>query len=260
MNEFYLLIALLICFSLFATFLYLYIKNIQEFNRLRKLRNDFTAMIIHELRSPLSLVRSSADMLIREAVSLNQEQITTLLTQMRDSSTELLEIVNDLLDVSKIESGRIELFKRNVDINKLLDLEITRYRSLARNKGIAVNAELDHTVEMISCDEEKMKQVMNNLLSNAIKFTNEGYVNVKTTKSHNYLQVEISDSGVGIPAALKAKLFQKFVQARDLPVSREKGTGLGLVIVKGIIEAHGGKVWVEDNLPRGSKFIFTLPC
>lgn len=246
-------------FSLFLTFLILYIKNNREQLKLRKLRDDFTSMMIHELRSPLSVIKSSSNMIRTENGNLTREQVDEMLLQMEISAGDLLDIVNDLLDVSKIESGKIEIFKHKVKLNEFIENEAAYYQSLAHEKDLRIVAQIDPAVDTVNCDPEKLKQVMNNLLSNAIKFTDNGEIHVSTAKKPTYVQIEVSDTGIGIPDGLKKKLFHKFIQARELPVSREKGTGLGLVIAKGIIETHGGKIWVEDNPPHGSKFIFTLP-
>lgn len=253
------ILLILVLLSLAITFAFLYFKNVRDFDKLQRLRNDFMAMVIHELRSPLSVIRSSADMVLKSSDKLNQQQITDLLTQIEDSSSDLIGIVNQLLDVSKIEAGRIEIFKHSCNLPQLLEEESTMYRNLAKEKGIELHLILEEGVEQINCDPEKIKQVINNLLSNAIKFTHQGYVSLELTKYHDYVQLTVSDTGVGVPDSIKDKLFEKFVQARDMPLSREKGTGLGLVIVKGIIEAHGGKIWIEDNRPKGTKFVFTLP-
>ncbi len=255
----FLVVLLIFSFSLFVTFLVLYIKNNREQQKLKKLRDDFTSMMIHELRSPLSIIKSSSDMMLKESSKLSEEQVTEMLQQMKGSASDMLNIVNDLLDVSKIEAGKIELFKHNVRINEFIENEVAYFKHLAQKKSLNIHTNLDKEINTVSCDPEKLKQVMNNLLSNAIKFTDMGDITVCTKRKSSHIQVSVSDSGIGIPDSLKEKLFHKFIQARELPVSREKGTGLGLVIAKGIIEAHGGKIWVEDNEPKGSKFNFTLP-
>lgn len=255
----YLLIIFLVVFSLFVTFLYLYLRNLKEAQSDKKLRNDFTAMVIHELRSPLSIIKSSADLLQKQDARLASEQKKNLLSQIENSANDLLSIVNDLLNVAKVEAGKIELFKHQFQITEILEEEIKNFRPLAEEKGIEIKLYIDSDVDGVNCDKDKIKQVMNNLLSNAIKYSTEGTIAVKLQSFHGYVQISVEDQGIGISDSLKKKLFSKFVQARELPVSREGGTGLGLVISKGIIEAHGGKIWIQDNQPKGSIFIFTLP-
>lgn len=255
----YLVTVLLITLSLCVAIAVLYFRNRAEYKRLSKLRNEFMAMMIHELRSPLAVIKGSANMVRSEGDKLSPEQINTMLKQIEESAGDLLEIVNDLLDVSKIEAGKVELFQRQINLVPVLKVEVEKYRALATQKNIGISIKVPSNELMITCDPDKLKHIMNNLLSNAIKFTQKGEITVELRTFHDYVQVSVSDTGIGIPDDLKNKIFEKFVQARAMPVSREKGTGLGLVIVKGIVEAHGGKIWVEDNYPSGAKMIFTLP-
>ena len=217
------------------------------------------AMMIHELRSPLSVIRSTASLIIREYDNLSPDQIKNFLTASEHSAEELLAIVNDLLDVSKIELGKIELFKHSVDVIPILSEEVELYKNLANERGLRFEANFPEGPVNVVCDPDKIKHIMNNLISNSIKFTQGGSVTVGLETFHSYVKIYVQDTGIGVKDELKEKLFKKFVQARELPVSREKGTGLGLVIVKGIVEAHGGKVWIEDNQPHGARFVFTLP-
>lgn len=227
---------------------------------LKKLRQDFTAMMVHELRSPLSVIKGTSDLLIKEFANLKPEQISMFMTQIKDSSVALLGIVNQLLDASKIESGKIELFKKVSDINQILTDEFNYYYNLARDKGINFSFDLDLSIQKFYFDEQKIKQVMNNLLSNSIKFTDGGGNIVIISKNYgSYVSVTVQDTGKGVPDEMKEKLFQKFVQGRESDRSNEAGTGLGLVISKGIVDAHGGRIWIEDNASKGAKFIFTLP-
>ena len=258
-------------------FLFLYVRKSEEYAQLKskvelltrvdqqdhevqQAREDFLAMVVHEMRSPLAVIRGSADLILKETDNLSEGQIADLLGQIKNSSSHLLDMVSDLLDVSKIEAGKFEIFVKEQDINKTINDETHSYEALAKQHGLRLLMELDESLPKIKFDSEKIDQVLNNLLSNAIKFTpREGVITIETRRQNNYAQVVVSDTGSGIPDFLKAKLFNKFVQGKENGVSHEKGTGLGLVISKGIVEAHGGTVWVEDNHPRGSKFIFTLP-
>ena len=276
-NLILLALAVMLAILLFW-FLYLFLKKDQALLELKtkyehlvqmesehfkdsKQRDDYVAMMVHELRSPLSVIKGSADLLMREESALSSDQKFTLLTQVKESSTDLLDIVNDILDVSKIESGRFEVKKTKGNINKVLEEEAQYYMALAAEKEIEVKVELSDEVADLEFDEDRLKHVMNNLLSNALKFTeNAGKVIVSTRKiDDNLVEVRVADSGIGIPENMKNKLFNKFVQMENKPNRKEKGTGLGLVIAKGIVEAHGGKIWVEDNQPKGAVFLFTLP-
>lgn len=255
----YLILALLITFSLFITFAVLYFKNLSEFSKLSRLRNDFMAMMIHELRSPLSVTKGSANMLLNEPEKFTGAQQKALIKQIEDSAADLLNVVSDLLDVSKIEAGKIELFKHQTNIIGVLKEEVEKYRNIARQRNLELSIRVPTDDLELNCDPDKIKHIMSNLISNAMKFTQDGEIKVEVRDLPDYIEVTVADTGIGIPSSLKTKVFDKFVQARALPVSREKGTGLGLVIVKGMVEAHGGKIWIEDNYPKGTKMVYTLP-
>ncbi len=237
------------------------LKNESRQYQMSKQRDDYVAMMVHELRSPLSVIKGSADLVLREEKSLSTDQKYTLLAQVKDSATDLLDIVNDILDVSKIESGRFKIKKVEGDLNKVLADETKYYMALAQEKDIKVVTQLDEQVPRFKFDEDRIKHVMNNLLSNALKFTEQGgRVVITSKKVDDYLiEVSVSDTGDGVPDEVKGKLFNKFVQMENRKGAKEKGTGLGLVIAKGIVEAHGGSIWVEDNQPKGAVFLFTIP-
>lgn len=237
------------------------LKNESEQYKFSKKRDDYVAMMVHELRSPLSVIKGSADLVLREEKSLSSDQKYTLLSQIKTSSTDLLDIVNDILDVSKIESGSFEIKKKKGNLNALLEDEAEYYLALAREKDIEVVIELSKEIPEFDFDEDRIKHVMNNLLSNALKFTDEGgKVEIISEKTEDgNAKICVCDNGVGVADNMKGKLFNKFVQMENRQNSKEKGTGLGLVIAKGIVEAHGGSIWVEDNHPQGAKFLFTIP-
>ncbi len=237
----------------------MYFKNLSEFSKLSRLRNDFMAMMIHELRSPLSVTKGSANMLLNEPEKFTGAQQKALIKQIEDSAADLLNVVSDLLDVSKIEAGKIELFKHQTNIIGVLKEEVEKYRNIARQRNLELSIRVPTDDLELNCDPDKIKHIMSNLISNAMKFTQDGEIKVEVRDLPDYIEVTVADTGIGIPSSLKTKVFDKFVQARALPVSREKGTGLGLVIVKGMVEAHGGKIWIEDNYPKGTKMVYTLP-
>ncbi|MBI2620704.1 PAS domain-containing sensor histidine kinase [candidate division WWE3 bacterium] len=230
-----------------------------EEKQLQKLRDEFTAMVIHELRSPLTVISGTADLLFKKLGLLEKAQVDSFLVQIKNSAAELLKLVNDLLDASKLESGKFEISRGTNDINKLLEDETRYYLSLAKSKSTELKLDLDESLSPFGFDYAKIAQVMNNLLSNAIKYTSGGEIVIKSFRQEGEAIVSVSDTGVGVPDEEKPFIFDKFSQAHVAPTNNEKGTGLGLVISKGIIEAHGGSIWVEDNSPHGSKFVFKLP-
>ncbi len=222
--------------------------------------SDTTYMVVHELRSPLTVIKGTSDLLITEFNNFSKEQIQSFLLQMRDSSSSLLDLVTSILDEAKIQNGKYEIMRSMTDINKLLKEEFNYYYELAQKKNLRFVFDVDELVGEINIDGPKIKQAMNNLLSNAIKFTEKGdSVKISSKKYDSYIEICVSDTGRGISPEVKNKLFDKFAQGVDSMRLRESGSGLGLAITKGIVEAHGGKIWFEDNIPKGIRFLFTLP-
>ena len=240
------------------------LKKIQEeFNNLKSsknsARNDFLPILVHELRSPLSVIRGAADLLIKSTDELSVAQIQTLLNQIKSSSSTLLTMVGSILDVSKMENGKFEINKTYGDINSVLKEECSYFDPLTKIKKLSIQCTVDEDIPNFSFDTERIKQVLSNLISNAIKFSPEGSViTICSRKVGSDCRVEVSDLGVGIPENEKDYLFQKFFQASNQD-GVQKGTGLGLYISKGIVEAHGGSIWFENNIPQGSKFCFSIP-
>lgn len=251
---------------LFLVFLFVFIiseiflkyKKSQE--QLYKQRDEFTASMVHDLRSPLSVIRSSADLMLTEKDNLAPEQVADLLNQIKISSTRLLNIVTDLLDLAKIDAGKIELFIKPENLNALLDETYKLYFPQAKDRGVNIITDLDQNIKTVNFDLEKINHVMSNLMSNAVKYTEPGdTVFIISKLKADCVEVTVADTGKGIADEDKPKLFNKFVQAVEHKKKNQVGTGLGLSIVKGIVEAHKGKIWIEDNQPKGTKFVFTLP-
>jgi signal transduction histidine kinase len=230
-------------------------------NSTQKNRDEFTAMLVHELRSPLSVIKGASDLVLKETDKLSAEQIHNLLGQIRSSSDNLLSIVNDILDVSKMDAGKFEVDKAFGDFNELLSDECDYYSSMLGARNLDLATSFDESLPHFNFDSFRIKQVLNNLISNAIKYSPEGgKVTVSSASKSGYALVAVVDTGVGVPKEDQAKLFHKYMH----PHNHQKtagipSTGLGLVISKGIIEAHGGSIWYEENVPKGSKFIFSLP-
>jgi len=235
-------------------------KDEQTQEELQKRHDEFTAMLVHEMRSPLSVIKGASDLVLKEANNLSSEQISKLLGQIHSSSDGLLTIVNDILDVSKMEAGRFEIDKNFGDINALIEDEINYYSSLSEIKKLTIEPNLNKSIPHFNFDALRIKQVMNNLLSNAIKFTPEhGKIAIFTSSTDQEVRIEVADTGKGVKKEVRDLLFQEFSQTHNNADILEKGTGLGLVVAQGIVEAHGGSIWYEDNHPKGAKFAFTLP-
>ena len=231
-----------------------------EEQKLRHQHESFMAMLVHELRSPLTVIKGMADMLVKNPERFNEAKKNEILTQIESSANQLLEMVNTTLEDAREDDGKFEVHKKKGDLNALIKSEVQNYEGLAKERKLSLTFDLDSSLPSFEFDTVKVTQVMNNLLSNAIKFTQEGGISVLTKlEEKNMVRVEVVDTGEGIPADKKSQLFHKFVQLHEPSDPEMPSTGLGLVITKGIVEAHGGKIWIEDNKPKGTKLIFTLP-
>ena len=236
-------------------------RPIRAAEALEKLRADFTAMIIHDLRSPLTALLSAVAILEDGlAGPLSQEQ-KEWLSKIGDGAHNLLNLVNEFLDLSKLEEGHIELVKEEVDLKQLIQNSLDHYSVLAQDKKISLKSSVDPSLSSISVDPHRLDQVFANLLSNAIKFTAQGgEIEVGGRRENGATaKVWVKDNGVGIPSQEIDQLFQKYRQTTSGKTAKEKGTGLGLVICKMIVEAHGGRIWVESKDGKGTTFFFSLP-
>lgn len=220
---------------------------------------DFMAIVVHDLRSPLSNVISIIEM-TRDGLfgSVNTDQ-RKWLEKAEHTTRSSVDLVSDFLDVSKLESGRLELRKVDVDLRGLIRSSVEIYSLAAREKGILLKDEIAPSLPRLKADPRRLEQVLSNLLSNAVKFTPEGgQVVVGAYFNHKNIEICVKDTGVGIPANEIGQVFQKYKQTSSGARSDQKGTGLGLVICKMIVEAHGGTIRAESDV--GAIFTFTLPA
>ena len=226
-----------------------------------QMKSDFISLVSHELRTPLtSIIGFVSFILDGKAGAINDRQRNSLARVQRQSK-RLAALINDLLDISRIESGRIQMEQEPVSLLEIVTQRIEEIRPQADEKSIQLDLTAPESVPEIRGDEARLGQVFTNLIGNAIKFTpNKGEVNVKLKVDGNLLHVEIIDTGPGIPAEERQKVFDKFYQLSDISTRQQGGTGLGLPITKSIVEAHGGKLWIDDgNQGKGSNFQFVLP-
>ena len=231
---------------------------------LEKLRQEFTAMMVHELRAPLTAVRWSSEGLLKSLgdakVHLENAKLADSITTIDLAATNMLELVNDLLDVAKIEAGKFDLNVQEYDLSASIKDQMKAFEPQAQAKHLSLNF-LGTDKQMAKFDRVRISQVLNNLLSNSIKYTDSGQIDVGLALDDKAkrLIISIKDSGIGVSREDLSVLFSKFKQLKSFDSTR-KGTGLGLVVSKGIVEAHGGQIWAEsagENL--GSTFNFSLP-
>jgi hypothetical protein len=190
---------------------------------------------------------------------INEKQ-TKLLTVSKNNTDRLARLIDDLLDVAKIESGRMEYRKQRVDLPGVISQAVVSAEPLARQKGLEIVTRLPKGRLDVFADADRLMQVLTNLVGNAIKFTEKGEVCVSAVAKDTVVECAVEDTGVGIPREDIPRLFHKFVQVRRRHGAGQKGTGLGLVIAKNIVESHRGKIWVESESNRGSRFVFQIPA
>jgi signal transduction histidine kinase/CheY-like chemotaxis protein len=227
-----------------------------------KAKSEFVSMISHEMRTPLNAIIGFSEILAspERAKELEAQQVQNYTENIHTASRGLLSLINDILDMAKIEAGKLELeeidFAHNALINQLFDT----YKITARSKPVEVRLTLDDSIpSQLIGDPNRVSQIINNLFSNALKFTEKGYVELSAKlikKGSSAVDVEYSvhDSGIGMSAEVLEKLFQPFTQADNSMSRKYGGTGLGLTISRQLVEAMGGKIWVESNEGKGSRF------
>jgi len=265
-------------------------QDITHDKELEKMREDFISMIVHELRSPLGGIKKSTEFLREKIAEVDKKKIDSYLELIYNDSSSMLGLVNDLLGVAKIESGKFEINPAPTNINKLIEDRVAFYQAAAGAKKITLDAKFSEDIpKEIKIDPIKITQVLNNLISNSLKFTdNGGTVQVQAfyhkkesdvleeakkvginwmvkvddkniSQEKDSIIISVTDSGVGIPAKKIPKLFNKFIQFKSTAKTEEEGTGLGLVIVKGIVKIHGGIINLASEEGKGTSFYFSLP-
>jgi signal transduction histidine kinase/CheY-like chemotaxis protein len=237
------------------------IQNAQLFRELEvagRHKSEFLASMSHELRTPLNAVIGFSDVLLERMFGELNERQEEYVRDIRDSGRHLLELINEILDLSKVEAGRMELEPAAVSLPGLLEYGLAMVRERAARHGIALSLDVAPEVGVIWADELKLKQVVLNLLSNAVKFTPDGgSVDVRAEIAGAEAQVIVHDSGIGIDPADHERIFEAF--QRGGREARSEGTGLGLTLSKRIVELHGGRIWMTSRLGAGSTFGFAVP-
>lgn len=231
----------------------------KELQKLDKLKDDFISAVSHELRTPLAITKEGLSLILdRVPGDITQKQ-EKILSVARDNIERLGRLINNLLDISKIESGKIVLKRKMVDINKIIEDIASSFESKAEAKGLMLKTSLPEGALEIYADADKLTQVFTNLIGNAMKFTEKGHIGISVKDSDTEFECVVSDTGKGISKEDIPKVFSKFQQFGRTAGAGEKGTGLGLSISKGIVELHKGRIWVDSDLGKGTEFTFTLP-
>ncbi len=231
----------------------------EELKRLDQLKRDFIATVSHELRTPLAITKEGISLILDRITGVINEEQEKILGTAGSNIDRLARIIDGLLNVSKIEAGKVSLRRRSVEITGLIRQVAADFELHLKAKNLELRINVPKNRLDVFVDPDKLVQVFINLLGNALKFTRRGHIEISLQEKESEIECVVADTGVGISEEDLPKVFSKFEQFGRLPGPGEKGTGLGLAITKGIIELHGGKIWVESKLGLGAKFSFVLP-
>jgi signal transduction histidine kinase len=222
-------------------------------------KSEFLANMSHELRTPLNAILGYTELILDSIYGDVPEKIQEVLERLEKNGRHLLNLINDVLDLSKIEAGQLTLSLNEYSMGDVIQTVSTSVEALAAEKDLDLKVEVSKDLSIGKGDEQRIAQVILNLVGNAIKFTDEGEVKIEVTVSNETFLVSVHDTGPGVTEADQQKIFDEFQQADGSSTRKKGGTGLGLSISKKIIDMHGGRIWVESTLGKGSTFRFTLP-
>jgi signal transduction histidine kinase len=224
-----------------------------------KHKSQFLANMSHELRTPLNAILGYAELILDNVYGDTPDKMREVLDRIQRNGKHLLGLINDVLDLSKIEAGQLNLSLADYSLKEVVQSVYSAVEALAKEKHIALKVELPPHLPAARGDERKLTQVLLNLVGNAIKFTDTGEVAIKAFAANGSFTVAVRDTGPGIAEIEQTKIFEEFQQADSSITKKKGGTGLGLAIAKRIIELHGGRLWVESSPGHGSTFSFTVP-
>lgn len=233
------------------------LRDVTRLKEVEQLKSEFVMAASHELRTPLTSLGMSIDLLLEHAARQLPEKDRDLLQAAHEEVQRMKALVNDLLDLSKMEAGKIDLEFESVPVEMLFDHAQSVFKSQALIKEVTLTTKIATDLPMVRADANKITWVLSNLISNALRYVpKEGHIQLTAIKIGAFVHLSVCDDGPGIPPEYQTRIFQKFVQVKDQPSG---GTGLGLSICKEIVRAHGGVIWVEPKSAQGSTFTFTLP-
>jgi signal transduction histidine kinase len=225
-----------------------------------KHKSEFLANMSHELRTPLNAIVGFSQVLKQKLFGQVNEKQDEYLDDILSSADHLLALINDILDLSKVEAGQVELEKNLFSLREALERGVVMIRERASTSGVQLELTIDPAIDLVEGDERRIRQVVFNLLSNAVKFTPRGgQVEVSTSRVDGEVLIAVSDTGPGISPQDQTRIFEEFQQAKATNGERPEGTGLGLALSRSLVELHGGRIWVESEPGQGSTFTFTLP-
>jgi signal transduction histidine kinase len=229
----------------------------QELLSIDEMKTNFIANVSHELRTPLTSIRSFSELLL--SYSVDNETKQEFLEIISTESERLTRLINDVLDITKIEAGQVEWQMEPQELGRLLQTSARTFASILLEKGLDFIVTLPPEPIYVSADKDRILQVLANLLGNALKFTAEGEIELSATVVGKMAHFKVRDTGIGIAPADQARIFEKFHQLGDTLTDKPTGTGLGLCICRDIMTHHQGKIWVESELGKGTTFTCSLP-
>ncbi len=232
----------------------------EELSQATQAKSEFLSHMSHKLRTPLNIIIGFSELMIDEAMGEINDNQRQCLSDILDSSHHLLNLINDILDLSKIESGKMELKLENISLSKIIESLTRTMMPILTPMKQSLDVEIENDLPPLHADKAKLKQVLFNLLSNATRFSpDRGKLKIEAVRKGDWCQVSVIDNGTGIKKEDQKRIFEPFCQLDNPPTREKSGTGLGLTLVKQIVEKHGGQIWVESEYGKGSRFIFTLP-
>jgi PAS domain S-box-containing protein len=237
------------------------IANVRDVSRLREaeeLKNTLLSIISHELKTPVSIIKGYAGTLVRQDANWDQETLTEGLFIIEEEADKLNELINNLLDASRLQAGGLKLQFTYLDLASMAEKSVEKFRTQTDQHAFSVD--FPPNFPPVKGDYERIREVLSNLINNAIKYSPDGgLIRVGGQVEEDEVRVSISDEGIGIPTTEQEHIFDRFARVDNSLTRQTPGAGLGLFLVKAVIEAHGGRVWVESRPGQGSTFIFTLP-
>jgi signal transduction histidine kinase len=246
----------------FASQSALAMQNARLFHQLQvasKHKSQFLANMSHELRTPLNAILGYTELIADQIYGEVPEKINEVLDRVQKSGRHLLGLINDVLDLSKIEAGQLVLTLSAYSFSDVVQAVVSSVGSLAAEKQLRLTVDVGSDLPVGQGDERRITQVLLNLVGNAIKFTDKGEVAIRVSASDGTFLVAVADTGPGIKEEHQRKIFEEFQQSDTTVAKAKSGTGLGLAIAKRIVELHGGRIWVESVLGKGSTFFVSLP-
>jgi len=233
-------------------------RKIVEYEGLNKLKTNILSMVSHELRTPLATIKGYSTMLLDYDDRLGHDEKLTHLVSIDRATDRLTELVEHLLDMSRLDAGLLKINKQPTSIAKLLRQAVTMGR--ARAPQYSITCTVEKKLPRVNVDARRIRQVLDNLIDNAVKYSEEGgNIVLEAQCVGEELRVSVSDEGVGVPVEERDRVFDRMYHLEERLSQGGGGLGLGLAVCKGLVEAHGGRIWIEDNDGKGSKFVFTSP-